>query len=75
MQATTRWVDRKARTALFPDFAGCTVMIERVSANEIRVRKLRLRRCKYSLKQLVAGITKKNRHDEISTGPPIVCEA
>ena len=75
MQATTRQVDRKARATLFPDFAGCTVVVERISDKEVRVRKVRMRKRKYTLKQLVAGITKKNRHDEISTGAPVGGEA
>lgn len=75
MQTHTRQVDRKARATLFPDFAGCTVLIERVNAKEIRVRKVRSRKRKYSLAKLVAGITKKNRHEEISTGRPVGGEA
>jgi hypothetical protein len=75
MQRRTRNVDAKARTTLFADFAGCTVTIERVSAEEIRVRKVRRLKRKYSLKSLVAGITNKNRHAEISTGKPVGGEA
>jgi antitoxin component of MazEF toxin-antitoxin module len=71
MQKRTRQVDAKARATLFADFAGCTVTIERVNAEEICVRKVRSGKRKYSLAQLVKGITKKNRHDEISTGRPV----
>ncbi|MCI0637444.1 MAG: hypothetical protein L0Y70_00105 [Gemmataceae bacterium] len=71
MEKRTRIVDAKARTTLFRDFAGTTVTIERVSPHEIRVRKMRTRKRKYSLKQLVEGITRKNRHSEISTGGPV----
>ena len=41
MQKRIRQVDTKARTTLFPDFAGCTVMIERVGPEELCVRKVR----------------------------------
>ena len=75
MQKRIRQVDTKARTTLFPDFAGCTVMIERVGPEELCVRKVRSLKRKYSLKQLVAGITRKNRHDEIATGKPVGGEA
>lgn len=71
MDKRTRLVDGKARATLFADFAGCTVTIERVNPDEIRVRKKRSRKRKYSLSELVKGITKKNRHKEISTGGPV----
>lgn len=75
MDKRTRQVDAKARTTLFQDFAGATVTIERVSANELRVRKVRTRKRKYTLRELVAGITPRNRHAEIATGPPVGGEA
>jgi antitoxin component of MazEF toxin-antitoxin module len=71
MHKRTRRVDAKARATLFADFAGCTVTIERVNAEEICVRKVRSAKRKYSLAQMVKGITKKNRHTEISTGQPV----
>jgi antitoxin component of MazEF toxin-antitoxin module len=71
MEKRTRQVDAKCRTTLFPDFAGCTVTIERVGPDEVRVRKVRAIKRKYSLAQLVAGITKENRHAEIPTGRPV----
>jgi antitoxin component of MazEF toxin-antitoxin module len=71
MPKRTRLVDAKARATLFADFAGCTVTIERVSAEEICVRKVRWTKRKYSLAELVKGITKKNRHAEVSTGKPV----
>lgn len=71
MQKKTRHVDAKARATLYADFAGCTVTIERVSAEEICVRKVRRGKRKYSLAELVKGITKKNRHKEVSTGRPV----
>lgn len=71
MNVRTRKVDAKARTTLFDDFAGCTVTIERVGPEEVRIRKVRTVTRKYTLAQLVSGITKENRHPEISTGPPV----
>ncbi|MBI2806152.1 MAG: hypothetical protein HYX68_14315 [Planctomycetes bacterium] len=71
MQKRIRKVDIKARTTLFADFAGCTVTMERVGPEEIHIRKVGRLKRKYSLKQLVAGITKKNRHAEVSTGKPV----
>ena len=71
MESRTRKVDDKARTTLFRDFAGCFVTVERVGPDELRVRKLRRANRKYSLAQLVAGITKKNRHAEVRTGRPV----
>ena len=74
MEKRTRLVDAKARTTLFPDFAGAKVTIERISANELRVCKVRPRKRTYSLRQLVDGITRKNRHEEVSTGQPVARE-
>ena len=71
MHKRTRQVDAKARATLFADFAGCTVTIERVNAEEICVRKVRRAKRKYTLAELVRGITKKNRHAEVSTGRPV----
>lgn len=71
MQKRTRLVNAKARVTLFSDFAGCTIMLERRSPDEILIRKIGRRRRKYSLAKLVAGITKKNRHDEIVTGQAV----
>ncbi len=75
MEKRTRQVDAKARTTLFRDFAGATVTIERVSPFELRVRKVRARKRRYSLTELVKGITAKNRHAEISSGRPVGGEA
>jgi len=75
MEKRIRQVDSKARTTLFSDFAGATVTIERLSTNEVRIRKVRRRKRKYTLKQLVENITPKNRHDEIATGGPVGGEA
>ncbi len=74
METRTRKVDSKARTTLFRDFAGCFVIVERLGPDELRVRKLRRASRKYSLTQLVAGITKLKQHAEISSGRPLGCE-
>jgi len=60
-----RKVDRRARVVLPDDFANETVVIERVSDNELRLRK------KKTLAQLVAGITPENLHGEWDTGPAV----
>jgi hypothetical protein len=75
MEKRTRVVDAKGRATLFPDFARCIVTVERVGANEVRIRKRRRSQRKYTLAQLVSGITRKNRHAEVSTGKPVGGEA
>jgi antitoxin component of MazEF toxin-antitoxin module len=75
MEKRTRQVDSKARTTLFQDFAGSTVTIERVNQHELRIRRVRSGPRKYTLKELVAGITRRNRHPEIKTGRPVGGEA
>ena len=69
MAAATRKTDRRARIVLPKDFANEVVVIERVGANELRLRK------KKTLAQLVAGITPENMHGEWDTGPAVGSEA
>lgn len=69
MSILTRKTDGKGRLTLPTDFAGCLVTIERLG-DELRVRKAnRVVARRYSFKQLMAGVTAKNIHAEISTGP------
>lgn len=65
MVVTTRKADRRARVTLPDDFADEMVVIERIGANELRLRR------KKTLAQLVAGITAENLHGEWDTGPDI----
>ncbi|MFO0930508.1 MAG: hypothetical protein U0736_26345 [Gemmataceae bacterium] len=65
MQVVTRKADEQGRIALPEDFANEMVVIERVGANELRVRK------KKTLAQLVAEITPENLHGEWDTGPAV----
>ncbi len=75
MDTLTRKTDHKARLTLPSDFASCVVTIER-NGDELRVRKARkatVRR--YTFRQLMDGVTKKNLHAEIKTGPAVGREA
>ncbi len=65
MVITTRKADQRARLVLPEDFANETIVIERIGANELRLRK------KKTLAQLVAGITPENLHGEWDTGPDV----
>ena len=67
----TRKTDGKGRVTLTKDFANCVVTVE-FHGDEVRIRKAKQPRPrKYSLKQLLAGITPENLHPELNTGPPI----
>jgi hypothetical protein len=66
MEIATRKADQRARLVLPDDFANETVVIERINANELRLRKK-----KKTLAQLVAGITPDNLHGEWDTGPDL----
>lgn len=69
MPTLTRKTDQKARLTLPGDFASCLVTVER-HGDELRVRKARkVVARRYSFKQLMAKVTKKNIHAEIKTGP------
>jgi antitoxin component of MazEF toxin-antitoxin module len=75
MKTLTRKTDRKARLTLPSDFASCLVTVER-NGDELRVRKARrVVARRYSFKQLMAKVTKKNIHAEIKTGPAVGREA
>ncbi len=75
MDGVVRKTDKKARLTLFGDFADQLVIIERLSDDEVRVRKVCAVPQRYSLKQLVAGITEANRHGETEWGPARGAEA
>jgi hypothetical protein len=67
MKTLTRKTDAKARLTLPSDFASCLVTVER-HGDELRVRKARkVVARRYSFKQLMAGVTKKNIHAEVKT--------
>jgi hypothetical protein len=75
MSTLVRKTDEKGRLTLPSDFAGCLVTIERVG-DELRVRKAKkVVARRYSFKELMAGVTKKNIHGEIDTGPAVGREA
>ena len=71
MKILTRKVDDRARVTLFGDFAGQLVVVERLGDHEVRIRKARPAVKRYTLKQLVAGITPANVHPETPTGPSV----
>jgi antitoxin component of MazEF toxin-antitoxin module len=75
MKVQTRKADAKGRVTLFPDFAGELVVVERVSDDEVRVRKAKPVSRKYTLAQLIAGVTPENIHAEVDTGPSVGGEA
>jgi hypothetical protein len=75
MAILMRKTDAKARLTLPNDFVSCLVTVER-HGDELRVRKAR--KCvvrRYSFRQLMAGVTKKNIHAEVKTGQPVGGEA
>lgn len=70
MAVLTRKIDGKSRLTLPPDFANSLVTVERVG-DEVRIRKARqMVARRYTFKQLMAGVTKKNIHAPIETDPP-----
>jgi antitoxin component of MazEF toxin-antitoxin module len=75
MATLVRKTDPKARLTLPRDFASCLVTVER-HGDELRVRKARkVVARRYTFKQLMAKVTKKNIHAEIDTGPAVGKEA
>jgi hypothetical protein len=75
MNALTRKTDHKGRVTLPIDFASCLVTIER-HGDELRIRKAKqVSARRYTFRQLMAGVTKKNIHSEAKTGQAIGREA
>ncbi len=72
MTTEVRRSDNKGRVILPADFAGSVLIIERVSDTELRIKKGRtVRKRKYTLAQLLEGVTEENRHPEVDWGRPV----
>jgi mRNA interferase MazF len=72
MSAEVRRSDKKGRVVLPVDFAASVLIIERISDTELRIRKGRtVRKRKYTLDQLLAGVTEENKHPAVDWGPPV----
>lgn len=72
---TPRKTDRQARLTLPDDFANTQVILERISDQELRIRKAHVRPKLFNLADLLSKVTDENRHAEISTGPAVGREA
>jgi antitoxin component of MazEF toxin-antitoxin module len=70
MRILTGTTDAEARLVLPPDFASCEVIIER-RGDELRVRKINPAKRRYTLAELLAGVTPENIHPEVDMGPPV----
>jgi antitoxin component of MazEF toxin-antitoxin module len=70
MASVTRKADKNGRVLLFPDFAGQLLIVERISEDEIRLKKATppRKRRKYTLAQLLEGVTPENIHAEVDFG-------
>jgi antitoxin component of MazEF toxin-antitoxin module len=66
----SRKADSKGRVVLFADFANASVVIERISDDEIRIRKKKAVP-RFSLETLLEGITATNLHREVDDGGPV----
>jgi antitoxin component of MazEF toxin-antitoxin module len=69
MFIATRKTDKRARIVLPEDFANATVIVERIGANELRLRKRK------GLTELLARVTPENIHTAIDKGPAVGKEA
>ena len=76
MAKLTRKADKKGRVLLFPDFADQLLIVERVGEDEVRLKRARaVPRRKYTLAQLLDGVTPENVHGEVDFGRPVGKEA
>jgi antitoxin component of MazEF toxin-antitoxin module len=72
MSTEVRRSDKKGRVVLPVDFAASVLIIERVSDMELRIRKGQtVRKRKYTLEQLLEGVTPENKHAPVDWGPAI----
>jgi hypothetical protein len=67
----TRKTDAKGRVVLPADFANVLVTVDRVSDDEIRIRKAKVAVKRISLRELLAGIPDKANEKEVDWGPPV----
>ena len=74
MALATRKVDDRSRVVLPEVFAGRTVLVEIVGADEVRIRLKKEPRQRPSLSELVSLITDQNRHALVDLGPPAGAE-
>ncbi len=71
-----RKTDSRARVALFSDFAAQMVVVERVSDDEVRVRKATaVPKRKYTLAELLAASPPGSIQGDVGFGPAVVNEA
>jgi antitoxin component of MazEF toxin-antitoxin module len=70
MKRITRKVDAKGRVTLFGDFAGQQVIVERIGEDEIRLKRVKGRAKKYTLAQLLSGVTPAMIPPEVDFGNP-----
>ena len=72
MSAEVRRSDKKGRVVLPSDFAASVLIIERVNDTELRIRKGQtVRKRKYTLEQLLKGVSPENKHAAVDWGPPV----
>lgn len=71
----TRKADSKGRVTLYPDFGNRLLIMERISDDEVRIRKAKAGHKRPSLRQLLKGINENNIHPEVDFGPPVGKEA
>jgi hypothetical protein len=71
----TRKTDSKGRVLLPSDFANALVIVDRVSDDEIRIRKAKVAVKRISLRELLAGIPDNATDEEVDWGPPVGEEA
>ena len=75
MSLNTRKVDDRSRVVLPEAFTGRTVVIERITAEEVRIRIVKPLRRRPSLAALLSRVTADNQHDSVDFGPPTGNEA
>jgi hypothetical protein len=67
----TRKTDSKGRVLLPADFANTLVTVDRISDDEIRIRKAKVVVKRISLRELLAGIPDGATAEEVDWGPPM----
>ncbi len=75
MTLATRKVDDRSRVVLPEKFAGKTVLMKVISADEILITLKKTPRRRPSVTELVSRITDENRHDPVDFGPPVGAES
>ena len=71
MKTTNRKADSQGRVTLYPDFGNRRLVMDRIGADEVRIRRAKAVPRRPALRELLNGINESNIHREADFGAPV----